>query len=99
MIISLNEFIRITVGWIYCLTMRKCKSAVRPVILQTQKWRSRYERRSVMGKTELYDYCASCGRRIEIGKNEIVYEAELESGDITFCNKCVRIIRIDDFTE
>ena len=49
--------------------------------------------------TGLYDYCASCGRRIELGKNEIVYESQLESGDITLCNKCVKIIRIDDYTE
>lgn len=43
----------------------------------------------------LYDYCAKCGRRIEIGVGEVVYNTYYDGEAVTFCKSCVEIVDVD----
>ena len=43
----------------------------------------------------LYDYCAKCERRIEIGAGEIVFNTYYEGEPLTFCRSCVDIVDVD----
>lgn len=44
----------------------------------------------------LYNYCAGCGRRIEVGDKETVYEVMLDEVGTTFCSDCVRTVDVDE---
>ena len=43
----------------------------------------------------LYDYCAKCGRRIEVGNHEIVYNTYCFGEAVTFCGNCIQKFDVD----
>lgn len=43
----------------------------------------------------LYDYCACCGRRIEISYGEVVFETYKDGEPLTFCRGCIKMVNVD----